>query len=44
MDNETEEKFKDVIYEIRIVNGLVVFNMVVLGAILLTVLGILWLM
>ena len=43
MDNETEEKFKDVIYEIRIVNGLVVFNMVVLGAILLTVLGILWL-
>lgn len=43
MDNEIEEKFKDVIYEIRIVNGLVVFNMVVLGAILLTVLGILWL-
>jgi hypothetical protein len=36
MDNETEERFKDVIYEIRIVNGLVVFNMIILGAILLT--------
>lgn len=43
MDNETEERFKDIIYEIRIVNGLVVFNMVVLGAILLTGLALLWL-
>lgn len=43
MDNEIEDRFKDVIYEIRIVNGLVVFNMIVLGAILLTGLAIVWL-
>jgi len=43
MDNEIEEKFKDVIYEIRIVNGLVVFNLIVFAAILFTLLGIFWL-
>ena len=43
MDNETEERFKDVIYEIRMVHGLVVLNLIVLGAILLTALGIVWL-
>ena len=43
MDQDMEDRFKDIIYEVRIVNGLVVFNMVVLGAILLAVMGILWL-
>jgi hypothetical protein len=43
MNEEMEDRFKDIIYEVRIVNGLVVFNMVILGAILLTVMGILWL-
>lgn len=40
MDQDMEDRFKDVLYEVRIVNGLVVFNMIVLAAILLTVLGI----
>ena len=43
MDQDIEDRFKDVLYEVRIVNGLVIFNMLVLGAILLTVMGILWL-
>lgn len=43
MDEDIENRFKDIIYEVRIINGLVVFNMIVLGAILLTVMGILWL-
>lgn len=43
MDQDMEDRFKDVLYEVRIVNGLVVFNMIVLAAILLTVLGIFWL-
>jgi hypothetical protein len=43
MDNEIEDRFKDVIYEIRIVNGLVVFNMIVLGAILVTGMILAWL-
>jgi len=43
MDNEIEDRFKDVIYEIRIVNGLVVFNMIVLGAILITGMILAWL-
>lgn len=43
MDQDIEDRFKDVLYEVRIVNGLVIFNMLVLGAILFTVMGILWL-
>ena len=43
MDNKIEEKFKDVIYEIRIVNGLVVFNLIIFAIILFTLLGIFWL-
>jgi hypothetical protein len=43
MDNEIEDRFKDVIYEIRIVNGLVIFNMIVLGAILVTGMILAWL-
>ena len=43
MDQDMEDRFKDVLYEVRIVNGLVVFNMIMLAAILLTVLGIFWL-
>lgn len=43
MDNETEERFKDVIYEIRMVHGLVIVNLVALTSILITGLILIWL-